>query len=238
MHIPLPLAVKVWGDYACFTRPESKVERVTYDVMTPSAARGVLEAIFWKPQFDWVVHAIHVLKPIRRTSILRNEVSAKLAPSTVKQWAEGKKRGEDARFLIEDARTQRHALILRDVAYVIQADVRVRRGSGPEANPQKYREQFMRRVQRGQCAWTPYLGCREFSAFFGPATPEDTPIPETNDLGRMLFDLHYDDTLEDGRPARSFGDGQPRYFRARLERGVMNVDQTLYDETLATKRSR
>lgn len=240
MHIELPLTVKVWGDFACFTRPETKVERVSYDVMTPSAARAVLEAIFWKPQFDWVVQEIRVLNPIKRTSLLRNEVISKAAPSTIRRWAEG----EDGHFIAAEDRTQRHALILRDVAYVIAADVRIRPGAGPEANPQKYREQFLRRVKRGQCAWTPYLGCREFSAFFGPATPEDVPIPETNALGRMLFDLTYDDSLDKtSRPDRvvfgkTFGEGRPHFFNAQLRGGVLRVPTELYDVTLHDKRSR
>jgi len=227
MHIELPLKVKVWGDFACFTRPETKVERVSYDVMTPSAARNILQAIFWKPQFDWVVQEIQVLAPIRRMSIQRNEVNTKCAASTVQGWS----REGLGHFVIEDDRTQRHALILRDVAYVIAADVRVRPGT--DAHPQKYREQFLRRVERGQCAWTPYLGCREFSAFFGPPEADDTPIAETNALGRMLFDLTYSD-----RPDRSFGEGKPLFFNARLDGGVLRVPPELYDVTLEGKTSR
>ncbi len=217
-----PLKVKVWGDFACFTRPEMKVERVSYDVMTPSAARGALEAIFWKPQFDYMIEQIDVLRPIRRLSLLRNEVKSKAVEASARKGS---------LLTIEDDRTQRHSLILRDVAYVIHAQVRVRPGVGE--HPAKFRDQLRRRVQRGQCEWRPYLGCREFSAFFGPPEDGDVPIAEGNALGRMLFDLRYDD-----KAGPRFGEGTPVFFNARLDKGSMRVPQELYEGLLASKRSR
>jgi CRISPR-associated protein Cas5d len=207
------LEVKVWGDFACFTRPEMKVERVSYEVMTPSAARGVLEAIFWKPEFVWQVREIWVLKPIRHFSILRNEVNSKAVVSTARGWAE-----DDDGFFAEDDRAQRHTLALRDVAYLIKADIALK----PHATDDvaKYRDQFRRRVNRGQCHSVPYLGCREFAAYFGPSDGSEQPIDLTDDLGRMLFDLDY---ASDGS-----GRGTPRFFAARLEVGVLRVPAELY----------
>ena len=209
-----PVRVKVWGDFACFTRPEMKVERVTYDVMTPSAARGILEAIFWKPEFAWRVLRIHVLRPVRRISLLRNEVNSKAAERTAKGWAES-----GGGYFTDLDRTQRHTLALRDVAYLIEADVHLRTRTG-DAHPAKYRAQFRRRVARGQCFHHPYLGCREFDAAFAEPDGSEQAIDRTEDLGRMLFDLRYGD---DGRD-------RPLFFRARLEQGVLHVPQKLYDQ--------
>lgn len=209
-----PLQVKVWGDIACYTRPEAKVERVTYEVMTPSAARGVLEAIFWKPEMQWEVRAIHVLRPIRHISFLRNEVTRRAIISTTQHWAE-----QGGGYYADEDRTQRHTLALRDVAYLIVADVRVL--PGVDAKPAKYREQFQRRVQHGQYHTMPYLGCREFSAFFSEAGEEDHPIPVTTDLGRMLFDMDYQ--------SGTSGRGQPRFFQARLDQGVLHIPPQLYE---------
>ena len=212
----LPLKVKVWGELACFTRPEMKVERVSYSVMTPSAARGVLEAIFWKPEFDWRIRRIEVLKPIRHFSILRNEVNNKAALATAKGWAKG---GQGAYFTDED-RAQRHTLALRDVAYIIHADVALRPHATEDAA--KYRDQFRRRVAKGRCCHMPYLGCREFSASFCEPEAGDRPHDISDDLGIMLFDLDY---APDGS-----GRGKPLFFRARLERGVLSVPPELYEK--------
>lgn len=201
-----PMDVIVWGAYACFTRPEMKVERVSYPVPTASAARGILEAIFWKPEFAWKVREVWVLRPIRYASILRNEVKSKVALRTVLGWAENGGGYEAA----ED-RTQRHSLVLRDVAYLIRAEVQVR--AGTDAHPAKYRDQFRRRVQRGQCYARPYLGCREFAASFGPPQGDEQPIPDSMELGRMLLDLDY--------APEGDGRGTPRFFEARLDRGVI-----------------
>lgn len=202
------LAVKVWGDFACFTRPEMKVERVTYPVMTPSAARGVLEAIFWKPEFRWRVADIAVLKPIHYTALLRNEVNSRASERTAQDWARN-----GGGYFAEEDRAQRNTLALRDVAYVIRAEARPH--SGDSGDRAKYRDQFRRRVERGQCYATPYLGCREWSASFAPPDGAEQPIPDTGDLGRMLLGIDY---APSGK-----GTGAPRFFDARLEGGVLRV---------------
>lgn len=209
------LEVRVWGDLACFTRPEMKVERVSYPVMTPSAARGLLEAIFWKPEFRWQIREIWVLQEIRHFSILRNEVKNRASVRAARSWAEG-----GGGFFAEDDRAQRHTLALRDVAYLIRADQVLADHAGDE-HPAKFRDQFRRRVARGQCFAPPYLGCREFPASFGPATGDERPIERSDDLGRMLFDLAY---AGDGS-----GRGRPLFFSARLERGVLRVPSEMYD---------
>jgi len=202
------LEVRVWGEWACFTRPEMKVERVSYPVMTPSAARGVLESIFWKPEFRWKVREVWVLKPIRTMGLVRNEVQSRASPHLALRG-----------YYADEDRVQRFSLILRDVAYLIRADIELAPDARNE-HPAKYRDQFRRRVQRGQCFFQPYLGCREFTAFFGPPIPGEAPIDLTEDLGPMLFDLRYD-------PKR--GRAEPLFFHARLERGVLKVPPELYD---------
>jgi CRISPR-associated protein Cas5d len=203
-----PLSVKVWGDFACFTRPEMKVERVSYPVMTPSAARGVLEAIFWKPEFTWGVQEVRVLRPIRYFSILRNEVNSRASHRVAARWQQ-----EGGGYDAASDRAQRHTLCLRDVAYVIMAQI-ILRPDVQEA-PAKYRDQFQRRIRDGRCFATPYLGCREFSADFARPDGTEQPIPDTGDLGPMLMDIAYE---SDGS-----GRGLPRFFDARLERGVLRV---------------
>ncbi|PDV96937.1 type I-C CRISPR-associated protein Cas5c [Candidatus Chloroploca asiatica] len=203
-----PVAVRVWGDFACFTRPEMKVERVSYPVMTPSAARGFLEAIFWKPEFDWRIVAIHVLKPIRYFSILRNEIKNRQSERTAKAWQQSGG-GYDA----TSDRAQRHTLALRQVDYVIEAQVMLRPHA--DADVVKYRDQLRRRVREGRCFTMPYLGCREFTASFAEPDGSETPIELSGELGPMLFDLNY-------APDRS-GRGTPRFFNARLERGILSI---------------
>ncbi|MDE0075386.1 MAG: type I-C CRISPR-associated protein Cas5c [Gammaproteobacteria bacterium] len=193
-----PLSVQVWGETACFTRPEHKVERVSYPVMTPSAARGVLEAIYWKPEFEWVVTGIDVLRPIRWHSFTRNEVNRRATGSVG--------------FVASAARTQRHTVALRDVAYVIRAWQEPR--PHEKEGVVRHRDVFRRRVERGRCFHRPYLGCREFAAHFGPAvTGNAHPIDETVDLGPMLLDLNYD---PDGS-----GRGTPVFFDAMLQEGTL-----------------
>lgn len=204
-----PLTVKVWGPMACFTRPEMKVERVSYPVPTASAARGVLEAIFWKPQFAWQVQEVWVLRPIRYVSLLRNEVKSKASVRSTKRWAES---GDY--FDIGEERTQRHTLALRNVAYVIKARVQV--AEDCDDPPAKFRDQFRRRVQRGQCFTRPYLGCREFAAAFGPVQGDEEPIAASRDLGRMLLDLDYEG--DSGR-------GEPVFFEAQLVDGVVRYPE-------------
>lgn len=200
MHYEEPVRVKVWGDRACFTRPEMKSERVSYPVMTPSAARGVLEAIFWKPEFSWQVRWIEVLKPIKYFSLVRNEVDRR-----VSRDAQG--------FDVAGARTQRHTLGLSDVAYIIAADIVVR--EGVEDDPAKYRDQFRRRVRKGKCFHRPYLGCREFACMFGEPHGDERPIPVSMDLGMMLLDIEY----------REQPPHEPHFFAARLIDGVLIVPQ-------------
>ena len=212
----LPLEVKVWGEFALYTRPETKVERVSYPVMTPSAARGLLESILWKPQMAWQVREIWVLSPIRYFSILRNEVNTRQSERAARGWLATGRGG----YLTTEDRAQRHTLALRDVAYRIRADIIVQPGVNDDVA--KYRDQFRRRVARGQAHHPPYLGCREFTANFQPPQPTDQPIDLTEDLGRMLFDIRYS---IDGP-----GHGQPRFFEARLESGVLRVPAMLYEE--------
>lgn len=209
------LEVKVWGDFACFTRPDMKVERVTYPVMTPSAARGILEAIYWKPEFRWQVREIAVLKPIRHFSILRNEVNTKIALSNLNIFLTN-----EGAFYADDIanRAQRHTLALRDVAYIVKADIIL--AEHADADIAKYRDIFRRRVNRGQCYHTPYLGCREFSAFFDNPEGDEKPIPVDDDLGLMLFDMDY---VADGS-----GRATPKFFHAYLKQGVIKVPVTLY----------
>lgn len=210
-----PLRLRVWGERACFTRPEMKVERVSYDVMTPSAARGVLEAIMWKPQIRWLIERIDVLKPIRWDSLRRNEVDRKVSVRNLVTVMNG---GSAALGIDSDdpkVRQQRAAKILRDVAYVIHARIELTDKAGPEDTLAKYVEMFRRRATAGQCFHRPYLGTREFAAHF--ALVEDgeeppTPTAENPDLGWILYDIDYA-----GRKAT------PLFFHARLKNGSLAV---------------
>lgn len=214
--------LRVDGGYGLFTRPEMKVERVSYDVMTPSAARGILEAIHWKPAIVWVIDRIHVLKPIRFQTLRRNEVGHKAPVGTIKR---AMNRGdlEGLRLRVDEDRQQRAAVVLADPAYVIEAHFEMTPKAGPEDNPAKHLDIFNRRAARGQCFHQPCLGTREFAARFALIPPEEpTPMaaPEhrtadlgfgaPRDLGFMLWDI---DHAAPGRPSL--------FFRARLEEGVM-----------------
>ncbi|MFQ5647217.1 MAG: type I-C CRISPR-associated protein Cas5c, partial [bacterium] len=188
------VAVKVWGDFACFTRPEMKVERVSYPLMTPSAARGVLEAIFWEPQMYYLVHEIAVVKKGGWVSFRRNEVQSVISLSSAKSWMKGSK----AVSYIEagvgsEFGTPRNSLVLREVEYLITAEIRLSElAQPPKDNLVKYREKFAKRAGAGKCFYRPYLGCREFAADFelveDPAAVTVANWPEEN-LGLMLFDL-------------------------------------------------
>lgn len=202
----------VWGDLACFTRPEMKVERVSYEVITPSAARGILEAIYWKPEIRWEVFRLQVLKPIRETSLRRNEVASKIPAGSV---AKAAKAGTGTLGLyVEDARQQRAATILRDVAYVIHARFDIVSGDN---NAGKHLDQFNRRARAGQCFHHPYLGCREFPADFAliendAATPEsDSSLSGETDLGHMLHDIDFAAGMT------------PRFFHAVMRNGTIEV---------------
>lgn len=210
------IRLRVSGAYACFTRPEMKVERVSYDVMTPSAARGILEAIHWKPGIRWVIDRIHVLNRIRFQSIRRNEVGSKISAAKVKS---AMNRGDlDGLGLVVDAdRQQRAATVLFDVAYVIEAHFGLTPLAGPDDNEGKHLDIFNRRAARGQCFHQPCLGTREFAAAFdllSADAPLPTAIPETRDLGFMLWDI---DHAAPGKPSM--------FFRAGLENGVLTVPQ-------------
>ncbi len=208
------IKLHVWGEYACFTRPEMKVERVSYDVMTPSAARGILEAIHWKPAIRWVIDRIHVLKPIRFETIRRNEVGSKIPAGSVKK---AMKRGSLAELhqVVENDRQQRATLALRDVAYVIEACFEMTDRAGAEDNPAKHLEMFRRRTLKGQCFHRPALGCREFVADFAwvdEVPPSALSTDQRNrDLGWMLYDIDFSDNR------------RPMFFRARLDDGVLDV---------------
>jgi len=232
--------LEVWGDYACFTRPEMKVERVSYDVMTPSAARAVFEAILWKPAIRWNVTKIEVLNPVRWISVRRNEVGKTVSGPTAKQLS-----GECAEAMgifIEDARQQRAGLFLRDVRYRIHGFFdfvpmekrKLNRSVFPEfwadgleateifrmdETEAKYAAMFERRARKGQCFHRPYLGCREFACDFRLVDPKTEPavlIDETRDLGFMLYDMDYEQNEND--PA-------PKFFRAIIDNGAVNTDR-------------
>jgi len=175
--------------------------------MTPSAARGILSSIFWKPQFSWCVREIHVLKAIRYFALTRNELKKRIVVSTTMKWAT-----KGGGYFADDDRTQRHILGLRDVAYVIYADMCL--NPSAEMGIPKYYAQFVRAIEKGHCFCTPYLGLREFDAFFGPANEDDRPLPISMDLGRMLFDYTFS---PDGKSA------YPYFFKAELENGVLRV---------------
>lgn len=205
----------VEGKYALFTRPESKAERISYDVPTPSAARGILEAIHWKPAIMWVIDRIHVLKPILFDSIRRNEVSRKgPTASTIRRAA---KSGAPLALFVEETRQQRASLVLRDVAYVIEAHFVLTEKAGADDNEGKHSDIFRRRARNGECFQQPCLGCREFPAFFS-LLEEDAAVPVSalandapRDLGLMLYDM-------------DFGNGmRPMFYRPRLEKGIIDV---------------
>jgi CRISPR-associated protein Cas5d len=202
------IKLKVSGDYACFTRPEMKVERVSYDVITPSAARGILEAIYWKPSIAWIIDRIHVLKQIRFTNIRRNELSNRLSSANIKKVM--KDNTISLETFIEQNRQQRAATILQDVAYIIEAHF-IFKGKD-DNNPGKHLDTFNRRLEKGQCFHQPYLGCREFPARFSPVHGN---IPESKlkdkDLGFILYDIDFNNNM------------QAMFFRAKMENGIIDV---------------
>lgn len=207
--------VKVWGDYALFSRPEMKVERCSYDVITPSAARGILEAIYWHPGMRWVVDRIHVKKPIQFTSVRRNEVKSKISANNVLPVYNGG--GKPLFISSKDEIVQRASLLLRDVEYVIEAHFEMTENANASDNPGKFKDIIMRRLRKGECFHMPYLGCREFPAHFCLCDEEDIPTAygdvEEKDLGFMLFDLDYTEPQ----------DIQPMFFRAVMKKGVLDL---------------
>ncbi len=210
--------VKVTSDYACFTRPELKVERMTYPCMTPSAARGVLDAILWKPEFQWYVRRIIVLNPVRFMTIKRNEINSKQGRNPI---------------VIEDKRAQRNSVLLRDVAYIIEASIFMKDATRQLYDKyvgmtEKREGMFPRRVRKGQCWRRPYLGTREFSAEFMAPDENDQPIKDTIPIGSMLFDIFYD---EQGRP-------QPLFFEAAIHDGVLNCEVPENDQMMSSTHLR
>ena len=210
----MSIQVEVWGDYACFTRPEMKTERVSYDVMTPSAARGLLESIYWHPGLVWVIDRIYVCRPIRFTNIRRNEVKDVISARKVKTVMET---GQGELYLATpESIQQRAAMVLQDVRYVIDAHFEMTERAAPGDNPGKFQEIIKRRLKRGQFYSMPYLGTREFPAHFClcdklPPCPKE--LKGTRDLGWMLWDMDYSDPQNI----------TPKFFRASLVDGVMTV---------------
>lgn len=210
----MPISLEVWGEFACFSRPEMKVERVSYDMMTPSAARGLLEAIYWHPGLRYVIDRIQVCAPIRTMNLRRNEVKATISARAARTVME---RGRGELYLATPEEIQqRAALLLRDVRYVIDAHFNITDKAAPGDNPGKFQDILKRRISRGQFYHQPCFGCREFPAQFKQCT-ERPPCPEElrgeRDLGYMLWDMDYSD------PENI----TPLFFRARLVDGVLTV---------------
>lgn len=210
----MSVQLEVWGNYALFTRPEMKVERVSYDVMTPSAARGILEAIFWHPGLQWQIDRIHVCAPIRFTNIRRNEVKATISARSLKTAME--KGGKAPYIATSENIQQRAAMILRDVRYVIDAHFEMTNKATPGDNPGKFQEMMTRRMEKGQFYHQPYFGTREFPVHFAPCR-DYPPCPEElrgeHDLGYMLWDIDYSDPES----------LQPLFFRAVMRDGIIQI---------------
>lgn len=205
------LQVETWGPFALFTRPEMKTERVTYDVMTPSAARGLIESIYWHPGFSVKIDRIHVLNEIRFTNIRRNEVKSKILESNVERMMLG---GEVPFLNTSSDIQQRAALVLRDVHYVIDAHFELTEKAAPGDNEGKFKDIFRRRLEKGQCYSQPYFGTREFPAKFRPWVGGPVPtFGENRDLGYMIYDMDYSD------PKKI----EPTFFHAVLRNGVLQV---------------
>ena len=208
--------LRVWGDYACFTRPEMKVERVSYDVITPSAARGILEAIHWKPAIRWIVDRIHVLKPIKFSSVRRNEIGSKISSRNA-TTAMNAGSLDGLHLLVDDERQQRAATVLRDVDYVIEAHFELTAKAGDDTEG-KHLDIFNRRAAAGQCFHHPCLGTREFAASFagieGALPAADASLKGERDLGYMLYDIAFDN------------DRLPMFYRPTMVDGV--IDEARY----------
>lgn len=206
--------VRVWGDLALFSRPEMKVERCSYDVITPSAARGLLEAVYWHPGMCWKIDKIYVRKPIQFTSVRRNEVKNKVQASSALNVING---GEKPLYICSKKDiVQRAAILLRDVEYIIEAHFEMTEKANSSDNPGKFKDIIMRRFRRGECYHMPYFGCREFPANFELFAEEEISTPydgQEKDLGYMLYDFDYSDSQ----------DIKPMFFRAIMKDGVLDV---------------
>lgn len=210
----MSVKVEVWGEYACFSRPEMKVERVSYDVMTPSAARGLIEAIYWHPGLKWVIDKIYVQKPIQFTNIRRNEVKSVVSARSMRSAMNGETK--PLFISTSDDIQQRAAMVLKDVRYVIEAHFEMTEKAAESDNEGKFADIMRRRLEKGQCYHQPCFGCREFPANFQKWTGEEiqTAYPEEDkDLGFMLYDMNYQDPE----------DIKPMFFRAQLKKGVLDL---------------
>lgn len=208
----MSINVEVWGDYACFSRPELKIERSTYDCITPSAARGILDAVFWHPGLVWVIDKIYILSPIEFTNIRRNEVKSKLLSSKAKTAMSGK--SVDLFIDTTSDIQQRAATVLKNVHYVIEAHFDMTDKANQSDNPGKFQEMMKRRLDKGQCYHQPYLGCREFPAKFRRWEFDTVPTVDiSSDLGLMLYDMDYSDK----------NNITPMYFRAKIQNGVLDL---------------
>ena len=210
------IALHVWGEYALFTRPETKSERMSYEVITPSAARGILEAIHWKPAIRWFIDKLHILNPVCFDSIRRNELACK---GSAQNALQAMKKSGPLHIAVEDVRQQRAALVLRRVAYVIEAHFKLTDKAGPSDNEGKHLDIFNRRARTEQCFHRPCLGCREFPAHFslleGCLPPSQLTDDAPRDLGWMLYDLDFAHNM------------QPIFYRPRLVGGVIDVADCL-----------
>lgn len=221
------VTIEIWGDLGCFTRPETKVERMTYPVITPSASRGIFEAIYWKPEFQWIIDQIEVLSAPQYITLRRNEVKDKVpSERTIGQWMAGRRAIEplwadgtkDEMGSDKKGRTQRQTVALRSPHYRLTGHIEP--WPGYEAQLPKYEAQFLRRARKGQCIYQPYLGCREFPAYF--AVPDDltqpTPVNITEDWGLMLYDVFSRRT-----PGSPYSVPEIQVFPCRIEAGVIHV---------------
>ncbi|MGP4974410.1 MULTISPECIES: type I-C CRISPR-associated protein Cas5c [Psychrobacter] len=219
--------IEVWGDFALFTRPEMKVERVSYPVITPSACRAIFEAILWKPAIEWQIKRVEILSPVKWLSVRRNEVGTKLSTRNAQSMMNGKSKSDYA-IIIDDNRQQRASLLLKDVRYRIYADLSMTDKAGKADNRVKFVQMFERRAKKGQCFYQPYLGCREFSAHFEYIELDKNnqpifennesntmPISENQDMGYMLYDLDFS----------VIDDPQPMFFHAKMENGVISIPE-------------
>lgn len=204
------ITLRIWGDYACFTRPEMKIERVSYDVITPSAARGIIEAIHYKPAIRWIIDEIQILKPVQFSNVRRNEVSSVIQTTAVNRAMKNK---ESHIYLnTTKDRQQRATLMLKDVEYIIKAHFEMTDQATETDTPAKHYNIFLRRAREGQCFNQPYLGCREFAANFELVENDlYMPIQETKDLGFMLYDIDFKNGM------------QPVFFRAHMENGIIKI---------------
>jgi len=204
--------VRIRGQYACFTRPEFKTERLSYEVLTPSAARGVLEAVLWKPAIFWHVRRIQLLSPVRFVQFKRNEVNSRV--NTARAASASKSGAAMDDYFADEDRAQRNTVALRDVDYAVDAEMAMTPRAGDADNPKKFDEMFRRRLERGQFHMQPYLGCREFPAIVEPYLGDPLPLAgESRDLGLMLHDIRY--------AARN----EAVFFHARIDKGVIEVPE-------------